>query len=306
MRLPIMAVLARKTNHSIEMMSWIRHRLKRLPCPALFLFKRAGKTHCFIRLSSKRKEKTISLLNGKIKSLYFKYLSAASGSSLISSIYSVVDMAMIRQYQGLDGIGGSVLFGTLRSESEDNQQKSNEYFTVSLISVSILALLVWIAAAFFDKELLLFGAEESLLPLARRYVLPVKFFVPLFLFSQLFSAFLRNDGNPSLAAKAVLCGGIFNVFGDYFFVFVLDQGIFGAGLATGLGCLLSVYGIIININTFVQCCAYSIGQASQPIFSTNCSAGRYDRIRETLNYALATAAVFGLILTFAACWSAAF
>ena len=27
---------------------------------------------------------------------------------------------------------------------------------------------------------------------------------------------------------------------------------------------LSVYGIIINISTFVQCCAYSIGQASQP------------------------------------------
>lgn len=28
---------------------------------------------------------------------------------------------------------------------------------------------------------------------------------------------------------------------------------------------LPVYGIIINISTFVQCCAYSIGQAAQPL-----------------------------------------
>lgn len=325
----------------------------------------------------------MDLLKEKIKPLYFKYLMAAFGSALISSIYGVVDMAMVGQYQGPDGtaamavispiwnivyslgllmgIGGSVLMSTLRGESEDNLRKSNEYFTASLIGISVLALIAWLCVVFFDEKMLIFfGAEESLLPLARRYVLPVKFFVPFFLFSQLLSAFLRNDGAPALATKAVIAGGIFNVFGDYFFVFTLDMGIFGAGLATGLGCLLSVivmlthffgkkctlrlvkptrllhklskiavtgfstffidvamgiltllfnrqilkhldtnalsvYGIIINISTFVQCCAYSIGQASQPIFSINFGANRMDRIRETLKYALGTAFIFGLI-----------
>ena len=328
----------------------------------------------------------MDLLKGKIRPLYFKYLTAAFGSALIASIYGIVDMAMVGQYQGpqgtaamavispiwniiyslslLMGIGGSVLLSTLRGESEKNLKKSNEYFTAAIIGVSMLALITWLALIFFDRELLLiFCAEENLMPLARRYVLPVKFVVPLFLFSQLLSAFLRNDGNPGLATRAVLCGGVFNVFGDYLFVFVLDLGIMGAGLATCLGCLLtvgvmlthfsspkctlrlvrpthlmhklgritltgfstffidvamgiqtalfnrqilkylgtnalSVYGIIINISTFVQCCAYSIGQASQPIFSVNFGANRFDRIRETLKYALGTAAVFGLI------WSA--
>ena len=327
----------------------------------------------------------MDLLKGRIRPLYFKYLSAAFGSALISSIYGIVDMAMVGQYQGpqgtaamavispiwniiyslglLMGIGGSVLLSTLRGESEENLKKSNEYFTAAVIGVSILALITWIALIFFDRELLLlFGAEESLMPLARRYVLPVKFAVPLFLFSQLLSAFLRNDGNPGLATRAVLCGGIFNVFGDYILVFVLDLGILGAGMATCLGCLLtvcvmlthflkpgctlrfvrptrlahklgriavtgfstffidvamgiltvlfnrqilkylgtnalSVYGIIINISTFVQCCAYSIGQASQPILSVNFGAKHFDRIRETLKYALGTAAAFGLIWT---------
>lgn len=327
----------------------------------------------------------MDFLTSKIKPMYFKYLATAFGSALISSIYGVVDMAMVGQYQGpegtaalaivspvwniiyslglLMGIGGSVLFSTLRGQSEQNQKKSNEYFTAAVIGVVALAVVTWLAVIFFDRELLLlFGAEETLLPLARRYLFPVKFVVPSFLFTQLMAAFLRNDGNPALATKAVLFGGIFNVFGDYFFVFALKMGIMGAGLATAMGSVfsllimlthfiskkntlrfvkpanlffmlksicvtgfstffidvamgiltmlfnrqilkylgtdaLSIYGIIINISTFVQCCTYSIGQASQPMISTNYGAGKGERIAQILKYALGTAAVFGLIWT---------
>lgn len=327
----------------------------------------------------------MDFLTSKIKAMYFKYLTAAFGSALISSIYGVVDMAMVGQYQGPDGtaalavvspvwniiyslgllmgIGGSVLFSTLRGESKQNRKKSNEYFTAALIGVFILGGLTWLAVIFFDKDLLLlFGAEETLLPLARAYLFPVKFVVPSFLLTQLIAAFLRNDGDPGLATRSVLFGGIFNVFGDYFFVFALDMGIMGAGLATAMGSVvsllmmlthfvsrkntirwekpekllfalksisvtgfstffidvamgiltvlfnrqilkyletdaLSVYGIIINISTFVQCCAYSIGQASQPIISTNFGAGKVERIKEVLKYAIGTAAAFALIWT---------
>lgn len=327
----------------------------------------------------------MNFLTSKIKPMYFRYLAAAFGSALISSIYGIVDMAMVGQYQGpegtaamavvapvwniiyslglLVGIGGSVLFSTLRGEADQNRRCSNEYFTVAVIGAAILSAATWIVIIFFDRELLfLFGAEETLLPLARRYVYPVKFVVPSFLFTQLMSAFLRNDGNPGLATKAVLLGGIFNVFGDYFFVFVMDLGIMGAGLATAMGSVcsllimlthfgknrntlrlvkpsqfflklknimvtgfatffidvamgiltmlcnrqilkylgtdaLAVYGIIINISTFVQCCAYSIGQASQPIISANFGAGKGNRIRQILKYALGTAVAFGVFWT---------
>ena len=330
----------------------------------------------------------MDFLTAKIRPLYFKYLGAAFGSALITSIYGVVDMAMVGQYQGPDGtaalaivspvwniiyslgllmgIGGSVLFGTIRGETEGDTRRSNEFFTAAFIGTSLLSLIAWLAIIFFDRELLLlFGADETLLPLARAYVLPIKCMVPSFLFTQFLAAFLRNDGNPGLATKAVMFGGIFNVFGDYFFVFVTDWGIFGAGLATVLGsffsllimcthflrrkntlrlvrptgllrklqsiCVtgfstffidvamgiltvlfnrqilrylgadaLSIYGIIINISTFVQCCAYSIGQASQPILSVNYGAQRAGRIRELLRYAIATAVVFGLLWTGAA------
>ena len=58
---------------------------------------------------------------------------------------------------------------------------------------------------------------------------------------------------------------------------------------------LSVYGVIVNISTFVQCCAYSVGQASQPILSANFGAGKGSRIRETLKYALGTTTFFGIV-----------
>ena len=328
-----------------------------------------------------------NLLTDQIRPIYFKYL-AAFGSVLISSIYGVVDAAMVGQCQGptgtaalavvapvwniiyslglLTGIGGSVLFSTMRGQAADNEKKSNEYFSAAVIGTVILAALTWVAVIFFDWQFLtLFGAEETLLPLAREYLFPIKFVVPSFLFTQLMAAFLRNDGAPALATKSVLFGGVFNVFGDHFFVFTLDMGIMGAGIATAMGSVfsllmmlthffkkkntlhlekptqppaklraigttgfstffidvamgiltmifnrqilkylgtdaLSVYGMIINISAFVQCCAYSIGQASQPIISVNYGAGEAHRIGEILKYALGTAAVFGVVWTLAA------
>lgn len=261
------------------------------------------------------------------------------------------------------GIGGSVLFSTIRGREKSHTGRSNEYFTASMLGAAGLAAIVWAATIFFDRELLLlFGAEEATLSLAREYVLPIKFVVPCFLFTQALAAYLRNDGNPALATAGVLAGGIFNIFGDYFFVFTCDMGAMGAGVATAGGAVISVmimlvhfftkknslrlvrptnlpgkwkeicvtgfstffidiamgiltilfnrqimaylgtnalavYGVIVNVSTLVQCCAYSIGQASQPIFSTNFGAGKGERIRETLNYALGTAAFFGLLWT---------
>lgn len=325
----------------------------------------------------------MDLRKGNIKTTYFKYLSAAFGSALISSIYGIVDMVMVGQYHGPDGtaalavvapvwniiyslglltgIGGSVLYGTAKGGGKN--KTGNEYFTTALIGTLIFAALSWLCIIFFDKQMLyLFGAEETLLPLAQRYLYPIKFTVPLFLFNQMLAAFLRNDSNPGLATAAVLAGGIFNVFGDYFFVFILDMGIIGAGIATAMGAAitfvvmlshffskkntlrivavtdaaakfrrifttgfstffidvamgiltmlfnrqivrylgtdaLSVYGVIVNISTVVQCCAYSVGQASQPIISINFGAGEWQRIKATLKYALYTVCFFSLAWT---------
>ena len=45
----------------------------------------------------------MDFLNGKIKPMYLKYLAAAFGSATITSVYSIVDTAMVGQYHGPQG-----------------------------------------------------------------------------------------------------------------------------------------------------------------------------------------------------------
>ena len=326
----------------------------------------------------------MDFLNGSIKPMYFRYLSAAFSSAMIISVYSIVDTAMVGQYHGpqgtaalavvapvwniiyslglLMGISGSVIFSTKRG-SERSDGSENQYFTSAVTGAVILSILAWGGIMCFERPILtFFGADESLLALAQEYMRPIKYVFPLFLFNQMLAAFLRNDGAPALATLGVLSGGIFNVFGDYFFVFTCDMGIYGAGLATAIGsCIsflvmlthffskkntlrlvhperlarklreitvtgfstffidvamgiltvlfnrqimrylgadaLAVYGPIIQVSTFVQCCAYSVGQAAQPIISTNFGAGKGERIKETLRLALWTTVFFGVFWT---------
>ena len=327
----------------------------------------------------------MDFLSGKIKLIYLKYLSAAFGSALITSVYSIIDMAMVGQYQGpegtaalavvapvwniiyslglLMGIGGSVIFSAKRGGSKKSDGSENEYFTAAVIGAVVLSVFAWIGIITCENPVLtFFGADASLLHLAKEYMRPIKYVFPLFLFNQMLAAFLRNDKNPGLATFGVLSGGIFNIFGDYFFVFTCDMGIYGAGLATAIGSgisflvmlshfasrkntlrlvrpknlleetgdilvtgfstffidvamgiltvlfnrqimkylganALSIYGPIIQVSTFVQCCAYSVGQASQPIVSTNYGAGKGGRIKETLCLALWTTVFFGVFWT---------
>lgn len=327
----------------------------------------------------------MDVLTGKIRTVYLKYFWSAFGSTMISSIYSLVDMAVVGQYQGpqgtaalavvaplwniiyslglLMGIGGGVLFSMEKGKGQVAGKRPNEYFSASMIGSVLFAVMAWVLILFCQKPVLYtFGADESLLVLAQNYLKPIQYVFPVFLFNQALAAFLRNDGAPALATDGVIIGGIFNIFGDYFFVFGLNMGIEGAGLATGLGALitfgilmihfftrkntlklmlphhffhkfgrilvtgfssffmdlamgiltilfnqqimkylggdaLAIYGPIINISTIVQCCAYAVGQAAQPILSTNYGAGLYSRVKETLRYALYTVSIFSILWT---------
>lgn len=97
-------------------------------------------------------------------------------------------------------------------------------------------MIVWLAILVFDEELLrLFGADDTLLPLAMRYLKWLKWGIPLWPLGYFLGAFIRNDGDPSLVGIATICGGGFNIFGDIFLTFTCDMGIEGAGIATVVG-----------------------------------------------------------------------
>lgn len=209
----------------------------------------------------------MDLLNSKIRPMYFKYLAAASGSALVASIFGMVDAMMVGKYHGpsgnaalaifaplwslifslglLAGIGGSVIFANQRGSGDETE--AQEHFTLSILYGVILSVIAMLIIGFFNEPLFrFFGADDGLLVMAKRYLKPIFFAVPCCVFSNILSAYLRNDDAPNLATIAVIVGGVFNCFGDYFCVFVLDLGIFGAGLATATGQYVAIIMMLVH------------------------------------------------------------
>lgn len=317
----------------------------------------------------------------KIKGLYFKYLFSAFGSTIVASIYTTVDIMAVGHYSGpngtasiacinpiwsifmstgmLFGIGGSVIMSICRGKGD--KKEGDRYFTASFIMAAVAAMAITLINAFFEKELLqLFGANELLLEYALPYmkwIIPV---IPTFLLGQYLTAFIRNDNAPILCTAAIISGGVFNIFGDIFFVFTLDMGISGAGLATAMGQVISFailcsyffskkcrlrfakpisfikpaieiirigfapfivdisfglsvmlfnnqimhyggetelacYSTVSNIAIMFQCLFYAVGQALQPIASTNYGAKKYANVQRVLQLSICTALIMGML-----------
>lgn len=195
----------------------------------------------------------MELTTAPLGRLFKKYLAASLGSAVVMTIYSFVDAIAVGQSEGPDGaaamavltpvfgvyiflalvfgIGGSVLMGNARGENDGKE--ADAWFSASMVLMGGVALVVWLALLIFHRPfLLLFGASEAIYPLLMRYAWWLIGFSPLVIASVFLACFVRCDGNPGLAMRAVLIGGAFNIFGDWFLVFPLGLGIAGAGMAT--------------------------------------------------------------------------
>lgn len=210
-----------------------------------------------------------AFLTDSIGSLYFRYLIPSLGGALATSVYSFVDTIAVGQACGPDGaaaiavinpffaimcfigllfgIGGSVMMSHAKGEGrEDDADKA---FSTSLLLVAAIGGIAWILSALFIDEILIFsGADESLLPYAKAYILPIVASFPLFVINTYIAPMIRYDERPSLVMKAVLTGGVFNIFGDWFLVFPMGLDMFGAGLATAIGALIQT---LIYLSHFI-------------------------------------------------------
>ncbi len=198
----------------------------------------------------------VDVLNGKLNKTYFTMLFSAIASTIVTTIYSTVDMICVGHYAGPDGaasiacinplwalmfafgvltgVGGAVMMSNRRGAGND--KAANEYFTVAVIACLILAAaLVTVYSIFLEPLLSLFGATGHVLELSIDYMRAMLFSVPTFTLCACLSTFARNDGEALIPTVATIVGGVINIFLDIFLVFTCDMGVKGAGLATGIG-----------------------------------------------------------------------
>lgn len=198
----------------------------------------------------------LNLLRDKESKVFFHYLIPAVCSTLVTSVYLLVDTLIIGQGVGALGIsalnifmpffllfnGIGLLFGIgsgILISAEDgmgNKKKANQYFAtgfVSILSIAIILGLIW--NYYLESLCVILGANSDTIDLVLEYGKCIMAFAPVFMMSNYFAPIVRNMKNPKLVMCAVLTGSVLNVILDYVFVFPMNMGMFGAAAATVIG-----------------------------------------------------------------------
>ena len=200
----------------------------------------------------------MDLLHDDPKKLFFKYLLPFISATLVTSIYVLADMIMIGKGVGQDGlavlnfilplftlffgtglllgVGGAVLMSVANGSGD--KKLANTYFTHAALSGAFLATVLGLV--FLEPIGYMLGCTPVNIGLFTSYAQYLVGFCPVFLFSSLLQAFVRNDGAPKRAMVAVISGGVTNIILDYIFIFILGMGMAGGAIATVIGSITSV------------------------------------------------------------------
>ena len=198
----------------------------------------------------------LNLLKDDEKKVFYHYLIPSICSTLVTSIYILVDTLIIGQGVGAEGISALNIFlpffaiyngiglmfglgGGILISMEDgmgNKEKSNKYFISSLIAVAAVGLIFTIFTNIFLEEISYFlGANKNSIDLVLEYGRCIALFTPVFITTNFLAPVVRNKKAPRLAMVSVLIGAGLNIILDYIFVFPMNMGMIGAALATVIG-----------------------------------------------------------------------
>ncbi|WP_311650166.1 MATE family efflux transporter [Selenomonas artemidis] len=132
------------------------------------------------------------------------------------------------------GTGGSALVAAQLGAGERLHARQNFSLLVA-VAVLLSTGFAVLGLVFLRPLLYVLGANDALYPLCATYAVPLFISTPLTMAGLVLDIFLIAAGRPRLAMLSSFVAGLTNIFLDYTFLFVLDLGLVGAALATGIG-----------------------------------------------------------------------
>ena len=137
------------------------------------------------------------------------------------------------------GMGGATRYTIARSRGDN--QAGNKIFSL-VIAVTLAFSSVFVLVGIFGARwvAITLGANEEILDMTIEYMRVILIFTPAFALNQVFTCFVRNDGEPNLAMQGTLIGSLINIVLDYVLIFTLDLGMLGAALATACSPLVGM------------------------------------------------------------------
>ncbi|GAA0728613.1 MATE family efflux transporter [Clostridium malenominatum] len=197
-----------------------------------------------------------SLLN-----LFSSYAIPGIAGLLFNSLYILVDGLFVARLLGREALAAvtvgvpvveillaismlvSVGAGVLISNSNGagNTKEGRRIFNLSFRLLVLIGILIAVLSLIFIYPLSkLLGATPDIMELVVEYLTYFFAFCPAFMLSYGMSTWLRNDSKPTLVMIAQIIGALSNVFLDWYLMAILNMGLAGAALATGLGPVFSI------------------------------------------------------------------
>lgn len=200
------------------------------------------------------KTNPVAKKNNSIEKNFLKYVSQNIVGTLAISAYVLADSLFIAYGEGADGmaalnlvlpvyslifaIGSMIALGSA-TRFKIYKAQNHKHADLPFSNAVFWALLLGLAGVFAgilipDHIVRFMGGDERILELGTPYTRIFLLFTPFFMLNYIFNAFVRNDGNPSLAMIATLASNLFNIVMDYVFMFPCGLGMAGAALATAI------------------------------------------------------------------------
>jgi putative MATE family efflux protein len=200
-----------------------------------------------------------------IPTLLLQFSAPAIVGAVAQALYNVIDTIFVGRAIGIDGIAATTValppmviilafgmlvgFGAaalisirLGERKKDEAERILGNATTMLIAVALM--ITGVGLVFLDDILVLFGASQNILPLARDYL-------RIILWGTIFqtilfglNASIRGEGNPRIAMLSMLISVLLNVIFAPIFIFWFGWGMQGAAWATVVSQAVSAVWVV--------------------------------------------------------------
>ncbi len=167
------------------------------------------------------------------------FISKAVGANGITALNLVLPLYnLIFAIGAMIGVGSAIRFTVERNKGI---KEAEGYFFHALAWGAIISLIFILAGACFPGQVIhALGGDTDIVNTGFSYTRIFLMFAPFFMWNHIITAFVRNDGDPSIAMFATLGSNLFNIVFDYVLMFPCGLSMAGAALATALSPIVSI------------------------------------------------------------------
>ena len=214
-------------------------------------------------------KKNSDMLNGPILATYLHYSIPWASAMILLSSAGLIDGMFVGRYVGptalaaislispmyslLVGLGIMCAAGgavcVARYLGTNDLKNASAMLTKSIVALFTISILMALVVVAFATNIIDFmGATGELAQESYTYLVTIALFSPTITCSMGLSYFVRVDGRPRLASLGLMCTAGANIILDYILIVVLDWGILGAAIGTGLAGFIAI--IILGAHFF--------------------------------------------------------